>query len=169
MTSTSTDTRTKGGALNGLVRPFGITAAALFTGFAGFQTALALVAPWGNHVWGGSFAGQLPVEMRFVSAGAAVVLLGMATVVLARAGVMRRFTSWRALTGVTWGIAGYMALNTVGNLASQSDLERFLFGRATFVLAVLTAYVAYRGHRITSSANPAEPSTAVGSHLPGRT
>lgn len=40
-----------------LVRPFGITAAPL-TGMAGFQTALALGAPWGDHVWGRSFAGS---------------------------------------------------------------------------------------------------------------
>lgn len=129
------------------MRPFGITAAALFTGFAGFQTALALGAPWGDHVWGGAFTDQLSVGMRLASAAAAVVLLGMATVVLARAGAIRRFREWRPLTGVTWGVAGYMALNTVGNLASQSDLERYLFGNATLVMAVLTAFVAYRAPR----------------------
>ncbi len=74
-----------------------------------------------------------------------------------------------ASDAVTWGIAGHMALNTVGNLASQSDLEKFLFGRATFVLAVLTAYVAYRGPRTTNAAVTAEPSAAVGSDLPERT
>lgn len=145
--TTTTETPKRAETLNRLVRPFGIAAAALFTGFAGLQIALALGAPWGDHVWGGAFTGQLSVGMRLVSALAAVVLLGMATAVLARAGAVRRFSGWRPLTGVTWGIAGYMALNTIGNLASQSDVERYVFGRATFVLAALTAFVAYRGPR----------------------
>lgn len=42
-----------------------------------------------------------------------------------------------------------MALNTIGNLASRSHTEQFLFSRATFVLAVLTAIVAYRAPRTT--------------------
>lgn len=172
-TSTSTftpgETRTGGGALDRLVRPFGITAAAIFTGFAGFQTALALGAPWGDHVWGGSFAAQLPVEMRFVSAGAAGVLVGMATVALARAGVIRRLATWRPLTAVTWGIAGYMLLNTAGNLASQSHLEQYVFGRATLVLAVLTAYVAYRGPGVAGSGNAGAPGVVDGGDLPDGT
>ena len=151
MTSTTTRTPRREETLNRLVRPFGIAAATLFTGFAGFQTALALGAPWGDHVWGGAFTGQLAMGMRLVSAGAALVLIGMANVVLARAGAIQRLSAWRHLTGVTWGIAAYMALNTVGNLASQSDVEKYLFGRATFVMAALTAYVAYRGpHTIRS-------------------
>lgn len=145
---TTTKTRPEGGALDGLVRPFGVTSAALFTAFAGFQTALALGAPWGDHVWGGAFTEVLPVGMRFASAAAAIVLIGMATTVLARANIIQRFSRWRPLTGVTWGIAGYMALNTLGNLASRSDVEKYVFGRATFVLAVLAAFVAYRGPRI---------------------
>lgn len=144
---TTTVKRQKGRVLDGLVRPFGVTAAALLTGFAGFQTALALGAPWGEHVWGGAFDEVLPVGMRFASVGAAAVLLGMATVVLSRAKVIRRLSTWRPLTGVTWGIAGYMAFNTLGNLASSSDIEKYVFGSATFVMAVLIAFVAYRGPR----------------------
>lgn len=57
MTTTRTKTRTRQGesSLDRLVRPFGITAAAL-PGMAGFQAALALGAPFGDHVRGGSFA-----------------------------------------------------------------------------------------------------------------
>ncbi len=38
--------------LDRLVRPFGITAAAILTGMAGFQTALALGAP-SARMWAG--------------------------------------------------------------------------------------------------------------------
>jgi hypothetical protein len=42
------------------------------------------------------------------------------------------------------GIAAYLALNTVGNVASTSSVERFAFGPATAVASALTALVAYR-------------------------
>jgi hypothetical protein len=39
-------------------------------------------------------------------------------------------------------IAAFMILNTLGNLASESRLERTLFAATTAALAVLSAYVA---------------------------
>lgn len=152
MTTTTTKTSNREETLNGLVRPFGVAAAAIFMGFAAMQIALALGAPWGDHVWRGSFSGQLPPGMRVVSLAAAVLLAAMAAVVLARAGFFIKWLStWRFLTASTWVVTGYMALNTLGNLASQSDIERYVFGRATLVLVVLTAYVAYRGPRANES------------------
>ena len=150
MTST-TITVKKTSTLDRLVKPFGIVAAGLFIAFAGFQTALALGAPWGEHVWGSAFSAELPPGMRVASAFAAVILIGMAAIVLARAGVIRRLSRMRFLTGSTWAIAAYMTLNTLGNFASESNIERYVFGRATFVMAILTAYVAYRGPRIDES------------------
>lgn len=114
--------------------------AAICTSFAGLQIALAAGAPLGEHVWGGSQPRVLPDGMRVVAGGAAVVLLGMATVVGRRAGLIGRSARW--LSPATWTIAGYFAVNTVGNVASTSDVERYLFGPATAVAAVLTAVVA---------------------------
>ena len=114
--------------------------AAICTSFAGLQVALAAGAPFGEHVWGGSQPRVLPDGMRVVAVGAAAVLLGMATVVVRRAGLVGRPARW--LRPATWTIAGYFALNTVGNLASTSDVERSVFGAATAVAAVLTAVVA---------------------------
>ena len=147
---TTTKTRPEGGALDGLVRPFGVTSAALFTAFAGFQTALALGAPWGDHVWGGAFTEVLPVGMRFASAAAAIVLIGMATTVLARANIIQRFSRWRPLTGVTWGISGYMALNTLGNLASavaRSPARRAGAGRLRRLSGSSDRPTRRRGHQ----------------------
>lgn len=78
---------------------------------------------------------------------AAVAILGMAVVVLSRAGVIEWLSRARHLTGASWGVVGMMAINTVANLTSSSHLEQFLFSRMTFVLAVLTAVVTYRTTR----------------------
>jgi hypothetical protein len=119
--------------------------AAICTSFAGLQIALAAGAPLGEHVWGGSQPRVLSDGMRIVAGGSAVVLIGMATVVTRRAGLIGRPARW--LTPVTWTVAGYFALNTVGNLASTSSIERYVFGPTTAVAAALTAVVARRSSR----------------------
>jgi hypothetical protein len=124
-----------------------ITAAALatvlFMGMAAFQASLALGAPLGAHVLGGRHPGALPNRLRAFSAVAAVILVGGAMVILARAGAI----GWPAsATGVlvpaAWAIAAFLLLNTLGNLASKSRLERTVFAAVTGALAVLSAYVA---------------------------
>ena len=120
-----------------------VLAAVLFVGMAAFQASLALGAPLGAHVLGGRYPDALPTRIRAFSAIAAAVLLGCATVILARAGAI----GWPAgatalLTPASWAIAAFLVLNTLGNLASKSSLERTLFAATTAVLAVLSAYVA---------------------------
>ena len=83
--------------------------------------------------------------MRAVSAGAAVALVGAASVVARRGGLIDRPARW--LSPATWGIAGYLAFNTLGNVASTSDVERYAFGSATAVASALTALVAHRTRR----------------------
>lgn len=119
--------------------------AAICASFAGLQVALAAGAPLGEHVWGSSQPRVLPGGMRIVAVGAAVFLGGMASVVTRRAGLFGGPTRW--LTPATWSVAGYFTLNTVGNLASSSDVERYVFGPATAVAAALTAVVARRSSR----------------------
>lgn len=129
--------------------PAARTAAALFAAFAVLQTALAAGAPWGSVVWGGRFEGQLSTEWRVASAVAAVVLIRMALVVIAQGGggVRLRFVSVRYPRAKTWAIAGLMAVNALGNLASQSNVEQFVFGPLTVVMAGLAATVAFHGRR----------------------
>ena len=120
-----------------------IAASVLFLGMGAFQVALALGAPLGSYVLGGRIAGTLPTRLRVFSAIAAVILAGAAIVVLARAGVI----PWPAevaglLPPAVWIIAGYMVLNTLGNVASKSRLERTVFAAVTATLAILSAYVA---------------------------
>ena len=121
----------------------GAVAAVLFLGMAGFQVALALGAPLGQHVLGGRNAGALPGRLRVVSAIAALILIGAAVIVLARAGVIGwPSTAAGLLAPVCWVIAGYMVLNTLGNLRSTSRVERTVFAAITAALAILCGYVA---------------------------
>jgi hypothetical protein len=118
-------------------------ATVLFVGMAAFQASLALGAPLGAHVLGGRFPGTLPNRLRVFSAIAAAILVGSALVILARAGAV----GWPVaasglLVPAAWAIAAFLVLNTVGNLASKSRLERTLFAGITAALAVLSVYVA---------------------------
>jgi hypothetical protein len=123
--------------------PAAALAAVLFLGMAAFQASLALGAPLGAHVLGGRSQGKLPNRLRAFSAIAAAILVGGALVILARAGAI----GWPAgatglLIPATWVIAAFLVLNTLGNLASKSRLERTVFAATTAALAILSAYVA---------------------------
>ena len=123
--------------------PAAVLAAVLFLGMAAFQASLALGAPLGAHVLGGRHPRTLPNRLRAFSAIAAAVLVGGTLVILARAGAI----GWPAgaaglLVPAAWAIAAFLALNTLGNLASKSRLERTVFAATTAALAVLSAYVA---------------------------
>jgi hypothetical protein len=120
-----------------------VFAAILFTGMAAFQLSLALGAPLGAHVLGGRQSGPLPNRLRAFSAIAAAILVGCALVILARAGAIGWPTgATGVLAPATWAIATFLVLNTLGNLASKSTLERTVFAAMTAMLAVLCAYVA---------------------------
>lgn len=122
-----------------------ITASIGYAGFAVFQAALALGAPFGDLVWGGALPEVLPTGWRIASGIAAGALVWMALVVLARAGVIRTSPiSPRYLNRATWIIAGYMALNTITNLASGNAFEQQVLAPTSAVMAALTAVVAYR-------------------------
>lgn len=126
-----------------------VTAAALLTGFAALQLALAGGAPLGEHVWGGrSTTSVLSPALRIVSALAAPVLIWMAGVILARADLVAiNPVPPRWLTHTAWIIASYMALNTIGNLASTSTFEQLVLGPVTATIAATAAIVANHGRR----------------------
>ena len=123
--------------------PAAVLAAILFLGMAAFQVSLALGAPLGAHVLGGRHPGALPNRLRAFSATAADILIGGALVILARAGAVGWPAGATGLLGpAAWAIAAFLVLNTLGNLASTSRIERTVFAATTAALAVLSAYVA---------------------------
>jgi hypothetical protein len=120
-------------------------AAGVCLALAGLQVALAAGAPLGEHVWGGTQDRVLPTGMRIVAGGSAVALTAMAAVVFRGGGVIGRPARW--LGPATWTIAGFLAVNTLGNLASTSTVERFAFAPTTAVAAGPTALVAHGARR----------------------
>ncbi len=147
MQSTNSSLQTANLPRSRSTRRVAITAAALLVGVGVFQAAVAMGAPLGDYVWGGFNDGDLSPTFRIASAFAAGSLLWMALVVLARGGVEVPVNPVPAdrLKTVTWIIAGFMVLNTLGNFASQSSNEQLLFAPVTALLAVLVGFVALRG------------------------
>lgn len=126
-----------------------LAAAGLSGAFAALQVALAAGAPFGEHVWGGrSETAVLSLGLRVGSGIAAVILVWIAAVILARADLITANPVPRRWLGrATWAIAAYLAFNTVANLASTSSIERYGFGPYTAAIAAATAVVASRGSR----------------------
>jgi hypothetical protein len=123
-----------------------IVATGVFAARAAFQASLAAGAPLGAHVLGGRHSDVLPPQLRACSGIAAILLVGFALVVLARAGVVGWPTGIAGLLiPASWVIAGFLVLNTFGNLASKSRFERTVLAATTAVLAVLCGFVALSG------------------------
>lgn len=127
-------------------------AAGLLAAFAAFQAALAAGAPWGGLAWGGAESGQLGDALRVASGVSAVALVWMAMVLLTRGGVIAgaRVVPSRHLALGTWMIVAFMALNTLGNLASGNPFEQLVAAPTTGLVAVIAGYLARRGVDLSS-------------------
>ena len=114
--------------------------AAMFcVGFALFQAALALGAPFGQIAWGGSSA-VLPAALRWTSAGAAVYLLVAAAIMEVRAGDWGRELPRLPFLIFNIFLAAQLALNTLANLATQTAGERYGMGAASAVGCMLSLW-----------------------------
>jgi len=116
-----------------------------------FQIALAAGAPWGEYAMGGAFPGQFPPELRIAALVQAALLVGLAVIVLARAGLV---TLWsRAARWLIWVVVAFSALSFVLNLLTPSAGERTIWAPIAFILLISSAVVAFTN----SSAHPADP------------
>ncbi len=117
-------------------------AAGILTIVAVFQGCLAAGAPAGAAAWGGRYR-VLPPKLRVGSLAAAVVLCFAGWLILARAALVAPGPA----TGIrvaTWAFAGVFALNTLGNLGSQSRMERMLMTPITVFLTASFGLLAMR-------------------------
>jgi hypothetical protein len=111
-------------------------------GVAAFQIALVFGAPWGAYTQGGETEGALDTSGRVLAAVSCVILLVMATAVLARVreGPLKTAPG-RLVTALAWFTTIYSALAVVLNLATESSSERAVFAPTViplFVLVVIT-------------------------------
>lgn len=118
----------------------------LIAAVALFQLALAAGAPYGDAVFGGKAptdAGVLTPAFRVLALVQASVLVLLAAILLARAGVVApAIVSVGTLGWLTWVVFGFLVLNTAANLTAPHPLERWGMGSTTLVLAGLTLVIA---------------------------
>lgn len=110
-------------------------------GVIAFQIALALGAPWGAYAMGGAFPGQFPPELRVAAVVQAVILAGLALVVLARAGIT--LPKWsRTSRWLVWVVVAFSALSLVLNLITPSARERAIWAPVALIMLISSVIVA---------------------------
>lgn len=85
--------------------------------------------------WGGRQT-EVTTGLRITSVVAAIILGGFIYIIRYRAGFMGRTPIPKAIRIASWVVSGFMVLNTVGNLASVNNTEKFLFAPITLVIAI---------------------------------
>lgn len=115
--------------------------ATISAGVIAFQIALALGAPWGAYAMGGAFPGQFPPALRVAAIVQAAILIGLAAVVLARAGLLFH-GRFRASRWLIWLVVAFSALSLVLNLITPSAGERAIWAPVAFLLLVSSVTVA---------------------------
>jgi hypothetical protein len=110
-------------------------------GVVAFQVALALGAPWGAYAMGGAFPGRFPPRLRVAAAVQAVVLIMLAVVVLAFAGLALSGLA-QAAPWLIWLVVAFSAVAAVLNTITRSAGERRLWAPVTYVMLVCSLVVA---------------------------
>ena len=119
-------------------------------GVVAFQIALAAGAPWGAYAMGGASPGQFPPAMRIAAMIQAVLLAGMAAVILARAGLI--LPEWsRVSHWLVWIVVALTALSLVFNLITPSAGERAIWAPTLTLLLISSLIVAFSSLSITST------------------
>ena len=110
-------------------------------GVIAFQIALALGALWGDYAMGGAFPGQFPPELRVAAVVQAVILAGLALVVLARAGII--LPKWsRTSRWLVWIVVAFSGLSLVLNTITPSARERAIWAPVALIMLTSSLIVA---------------------------
>jgi hypothetical protein len=106
-----------------------------------FQIALAAGAPLGEYAMGGAFPGQFPPELRIAAVVQAVILAGLAGVVLSRAGIA--LAGWSKVSRwLIWVVVGFSALSLVLNMITPSAGERAIWAPVALLMLISSTTVA---------------------------
>jgi hypothetical protein len=118
--------------------------ASVSAGVVAFQIGLAAGMPWGAYAMGGAFPGQFPPALRIAALVQAALLVGLAVVVLVRAGLI--LPAWsRTARWLIWMVVAVAAVGLVLNLITPSAGERALWAPVTAIMLLSSAVVALRG------------------------
>lgn len=119
----------------------GIVFAVAAIGVILFQLALALGAPWGAYAMGGTFPGRYPPALRVAALVQAVVIGGLAVVVLSAAGIVAPGLA-SDLPWLIWVAVAFSAIAVVLNAISRSAGERRVWVPVTLVMLASSLLVA---------------------------
>ena len=122
-------------------------AALLYTvmaaGVVAFQIALAAGVPWGAYAMGGAVPGQFPPALRIAALVQAALIVGMAAIVMSRAGLI--LAGWSRVTRwLVWVVVAVAAVSLVLNLITPSTGERALWVPVLLLLLASSAVVAIK-------------------------
>lgn len=118
-----------------------ITFAAVTMVVIAFQIALALGAAWGAYAMGGVYPGQFPTELRIAAVVQALILVGLAMAVLARAGVV--LPTWaRASRWLVWVAVAFSTISLVLNTITSSAKERAIWAPVALIMMISSVTVA---------------------------
>jgi len=123
-----------------LTRIAAIAASALFGLVILLQLLLAARVLPVTMAWGGS-QDTLTPPLRLASLVAAVLLALFAFVIMRRAGLVGNPPIPAQIKVLSWIVTAFMALNTLGNLASQSMTEKMVFAPIAILLTIACALV----------------------------
>jgi hypothetical protein len=133
-----------------IARVAAIIYAIVTLGVVAFQIALAAGAPWGAHAMGGASPGQFPPALRVAAMSQAVLLAGMAAVILARAGLI--LPEWSQVSHwLVWIVVALTALSLALNLITPSAGERAIWAPTLTLLLISSLIVAFSSSSVTSA------------------
>jgi hypothetical protein len=112
-----------------------------FIGLMCFQLLLALGFPYGQAAWGGKYI-KLPSNLRIASLFSAGVFVVASLFILERADILTVFNSSTVVTIGVWILVAFLGLNTLGNFASKSRVEKRIMTPISLTLALLCLIVA---------------------------
>jgi hypothetical protein len=85
--------------------------------------------------WGGRQT-DTTTGFQITSIVAALILAGFIYIIRYRAGLLGKTQIPKGIRIGSWIVAGFMVLNTLGNLASVNAVEKFVFAPLTLVIAI---------------------------------
>lgn len=123
-----------------------VTTAALFYGLlAGgvvvFHLAMIVGAPWGYLTMGGRWPGRLPVPARLLPLASATLIVILAVIVLARAGIIAG-PGWAGSGAAIGAALALSVVAVIANAATPSPLERRLWLPVTLLMLGAAVIVA---------------------------
>jgi hypothetical protein len=132
-----------------IARVAAIIYAVVALGVVAFQIALVAGAPWGAYAMGGASPGQYPPALRIGAIIQAVLIAGMAAVILARAGLI--LPGWSRMSlWLVWVVVALTALSLILNLITPSAGERAIWAPILALLLITSLLVTISSSSATS-------------------